>query len=571
MMRVPRVGWGFRISGFQIATAAIGVIVAGTVLLTLGRLAVWSWDEYGTSIPSFYWHDVFGTPALRTMLKNTAIVVLLSSALATLLASLLAWLNERTDASLGAAGSIMPLIPFLMPALALPLGWLFLASPQAGLLNMAIRGALSRIGIHLNTGPLDVYSWPAMVFLYTIFLCGFAYLVIASAMRSIDRGLEEAAKLAGARPPTILVRIVLPALRPAMFSAFLMCLIVAVVMVSVPITIGPGANITILSVYLVQLITTQSPPEYGQAFLLGLLLLIPVVSAWYLQRRTAARGRFAVIGGRVAAGQRLKLGSWRIVGRVIFLGYVLVAVVLPIFGLAYVAGLDFWTSVWPPGSWHPISSIRAAVDNAVIREAIKTSVILGIATGAVLITVAHILAYGQRLFPRLGQIVDALTKTPAVVAQILIAISLLVTLGAPPFNIGAQWLLFIGYLVVFLPFASVITTGAQAQIGRDIVEAAKIANASDVRTFWSIVTPLMRPSLIAGFLLMYVLISGETNVSLILASTQRPVVGFVMLDLYDFSSFPTVASFALLITVVNLTCIAVFTKVLSGRRRFGVV
>jgi iron(III) transport system permease protein len=494
-----------------------------------------------------------------------------SSALATLLAVLLAWLNERTDASFGTAGRIVPLIPFLMPALALPLGWLFLASPQAGMLNMAIRGALRRVGIHVATGPFDTYSWPALIFLYTIFLVGFAYLVLASAMRSIDRGLEEAAKIAGAGPPRILASIIVPALRPAMFSAFLMCLIVAVVMVSVPITVGPGANITILSVYLVQLITTQSPPEYGQAFLLGLLMLVPVVIAWWLQRRTAARGRFAMIGGKVAAGQRLQLGGWRHLGRAIFLFYAIVAVVLPIFGLVYVAGLDFWTSTWPPEHWHLFSSIRKAVDDPVIRSAIKTSVILGVATGAVLILVAHLLAYGQRMFPRLGQIVDALTKTPAVVAQILIAISLLVTLGAPPFQIGTQWLLFIGYLVVFVPFASVITTGAQAQVGRDLIEAAKIADSSDLRTFRSIVTPLLRPSLVAGFLLMYVLISGETNVSLILASTQRPVVGFVMLDLFNFASFPIVASFALVITVVNLVCIAIFMKLLSGRSRFGVV
>lgn len=570
-MRLPGMVWKPRISGFQIAIALIGILVAGVVLVTLGRLALWAWDEYGTSIPSFYLHDVFGNPAVRTMLKNTAIVVCSSSALATLLAALLAWLNERTDASFGTVGRIVPLIPFLMPALALPLGWLFLASPQAGMLNMGIRGALRRIGIHVATGPLDIYSWPALIFLYTIFLLGFAYLVLASAMRSIDRGLEEAAKIAGAGPPRILTRIIIPALRPAMFSAFLMCLIVAVVMVSVPITIGPGANITILSVDLVQLITTQSPPEYGQAFLLGLLMLVPVVIAWWLQHRTAARGRFAMIGGKVAAGQRLQLGGWRYVGRAIFLIYACVAVVLPIFGLVYVAGLDFWTSTWPPQHWHLFSSIRRAIDDPVIRSAIKTSVILGVATGAVLIAIAHLLAYGQRLFPRLGQFVDALTKTPAVVAQILIAISLLVTLGAPPFQVSTQWLLFIGYLVVFVPFASVMTTGAQAQVGRDIIEAAKIADSSDLRTFRSIVTPLMRPSLVAGFLLMYVLISGETNVSLILASTQRPVVGFVMLDLFNFASFPIVASFALVITVVNLVCIAIFMKLLSGRSRFGVV
>jgi hypothetical protein len=65
---------------------------------------------------------------------------------------------------------------------------------------------------------------------------------------------------------------------------------------------------------------------------------------------------------------------------------------------------------------------------------------------------------------------------------------------------------------------------------------------------------------------MYVLVSGETNLSLILANTDRPVVGFVMLDLFNFASFPKVASFALLITAVNLTCVAVFMKLFTGRR-----
>jgi iron(III) transport system permease protein len=559
-----------RISGLQVVVAAIGLFVAGTVLITLGRLAVWAWDEYGTGIPSFYVHNVFGNVAVRHMLMNTVIAVVVSSALATGVAAILAWLNERTDASIGLAGSILPLVPFLMPAIALPLGWLFLASPQAGLLNIAIRGGLRRIGLHLDSGPFNIYSWPAMIFLYTVFLCGFAYLVIASSMRTLDRGLEEAAKLAGARPPRILFRIVLPALRPALFSAFLMCLIVAVVMVSVPITIGPASNITILSVQLVDLITTQSPPEYGQAFLLGLLLLVPVLLAWWLQFRSAARGRFAVIGGKVGVGQKLQLGHWRLVGRGFFLGYVLVAVVFPLLGLLYVAGLDFWSSVWPPQSWHLVKNIRAAVEDPVIRTAIKNSVMLGLGTGAVLIAAAHLVAYAQRLFPTLGRVVDVLTKIPAVVAQILIAIALLVTLGAPPFQLSSGWLLFIGYLVVFLPFASVIATGAQHQIGRDIVEAAKISNSSDLRTFSTIVTPLARPALVAGFLLMYVLVSGETNVSLILASTQRPVVGFVMLDLFNFASYPKVASFALVITVVNLTCIAVFMRLLTGRSRLGV-
>ena len=555
-----------RPSGLQVVLLFLGVLVGGTVVVTVGRLALWAWHDYGTSIPSYYWSQVFDNGPMRQTLINTIVLVTISAFLATVVAAILAWLNERTDASIGSVGRILPLIPFLMPALALPLGWLFLASPNAGTLNVIIRAALKRVGITLTSGPLDIYSWPGLIFLYTVFLSGFAYLVLSSSMRNLDSGLEEAAALSGARSLRTLFRIVLPALRPAMLTAFLVCFIVAVAMVSVPITIAPGANISILAVVIVERVTTRIPIPYGEAFLLGLLMLVPVLLAWTLQRRLAARGRFAVIGGRASGGARLRLGRWRRrVGRSIFLGFAFVAVVLPILGLLYVSGLDFWMEGWP-SRWSPLSHIRSALQDPLIRGALIRSVGLGIATGAALMLVAHLLSYGQRLSPRLGRLVDALTKMPAVITHILIAIAILVTLGGRPFFLGGTiWILFIGYFVCFIPFASVMTTGAHQEIGRDVVEAAKLAHASDARTLRSIVTPLTRPALIAGFLLMYVLVSGETNASLILASTSQPVVGFVMLDLFNFASFPEVASFALLITLVNLTAIAVFMKILGTR------
>lgn len=553
-------------TGFQTVLVLVGAGVAAAVFIPMARLALWSWDEYGTGIPSYYWSEVFGDPVTRQIVIDTAIVVSVSSLLATFVAAILAWLNERTDASIGSVGRVIPLIPFLMPAIALPLGWLFLASPHAGALNVAIRGALARIGISLESGPLDVYSWESLIFLYTVFLVGFGYLVISSSMRNLDSGLEEAAALSGARPLRILFFVVLPALRPALITAFLMCLIVAVAMVSVPITVGTGANIHILSVVIVDLVTNRSPPAYGQAFLLGALMLVPVLLAWAFQRRSAARGRFAVIGGRVSMGANVRLGRWRrAIGRGIFLGYAFVAVVLPVLGLAYVSGVDFWANTWPE-SWSPVPNVREALEDEVVRGAMRTSITLAIVTAVALVAVAQILSYGQRVFPVLGQIVDGLAKTPAVIAHVLLATALLVALGGPPFRLGGSvWLLLLAYFIFFVPFATIMTTGAQHEIGRDVVEAAKLARASDSRTLLSVVTPLTRPALIGAFLLMFVLVSGETNGSLILASTDQPVVGFVMLDLYNFASYPKVASFALLITIVNLAAIAVFMALLSGR------
>ncbi len=557
-----------RPSGLEALLIAVGALIAGLVFVTLVRLALWSWGEYGLGIPQFYWTRVITNDSVRSVLLNTAIVVSVSSVLAVLIGAVLAWLNERTDASFGTIGRILPLVPFLMPAISLPLGWTFLAAPRAGMLNVITRAALARVGVVFDRGPLDLFGWPGMIFLYTVFLCGFAYLVIGASMRNLNSGLEEAAKLAGAGPLRIQLEIVFPALRTALASAFFMCVIIGLVMYSVPVTIGGSANIQILSVLLINLITTQSPPAYGAAFLIGLLLLIPILLIWWLQRRTAQGGRNAVIGGRAAFTSTLRLGARnRLIGRAVFVGYATIAVLLPIAGLAYVGGLQLWSGVWPE-SWDLFSNVRTTLTNATTQPAILWSAWLGVSTGIALVLLSHLVSYGNRMFRRLGPIVDALAKSPAVVAQILIAIALLVTLGGPPFNLlGTAWILFLGYLVLFMPFASVLTTGALQEVGSDVIEAATLAGASEARTFRSIVTPLARSGLVASFLLMYVLVSGETNASQILASTQRPVVGYEMVTLYNYGSFPQVASFALVVTIVNLACVGLFVRVFGGSLR----
>jgi hypothetical protein len=59
---------------------------------------------------------------------------------------------------------------------------------------------------------------------------------------------------------------------------------------------------------------------------------------------------------------------------------------------------------------------------------------LGVLTGAVLVGVTFTLAYGQRWFPRLGPSIDALTKAPAPIANVLLAIAVLLTFAGPPFS-----------------------------------------------------------------------------------------------------------------------------------------
>jgi iron(III) transport system permease protein len=83
------------------------------------------------------------------------IVTGLSSVVAMTVATLFAWLNERTDASMGWVSRLLPLVPLMLPPIALSTGWFFLGHERAGLLNFGLRALTGALGIDLWAGARD--------------------------------------------------------------------------------------------------------------------------------------------------------------------------------------------------------------------------------------------------------------------------------------------------------------------------------------------------------------------------------------------------------------------------------
>lgn len=540
-----------------VAAGLVGLVVGVSMVVLAGRTI----RDLGWNVLEFYRREL-ARSELREILLDTTIIIVSSCLLATAIATVMAWLNERTNASIGRIGRIMPVFPFLMPAIALPLGWLFIAAPKAGLGNVVLRSILNRIGFDLTEGPLDIYSMWALIALYTTILVAFAYMVMGSAMRNLDGRLEEAAQLAGAGPLRVLFQVTAPALKPALISSFLICLLPAVAIVAVPTVIGPGAGITTLSVHIVRAITGRYPPLYGDAFLLGFFMLLPIVLMWLVNRRTAAAGASSLISGKPPATAPVLLRpAARAVGRVVLLGYIAFSVVVPLAGILWVSGLSLWSVNWPD-SWSPIDNVQGVLQDGYMREAIFWSLALGLVTAFALMTFAQFVVYGQRVFAKVGLTVDAILKVPAAIANILLAVSVLIAFGGPPLRLGGGLLiLFIGYFLGYIPYASVLSTAGQQQIGRELYEASKMSGASEFRTYRRIVQPLSTQTYIAGVVLIFVLVGGELNMSMILGTSSRPVVGLVMLETFEYANFTHVAAFALVVTVVNF-CVA--AMLLSG-------
>jgi iron(III) transport system permease protein len=508
----------------------------------------------------------FEQPDVWTLIKNTLIVVIGSAAIALVIGAVLAWVNERTDARMGLLTESLPLVPFLLPPIAGSTAWVLLLSPGAGFLNVWIRDALGFIGVDRVEGPLNIYSFFGLILVYTIYQVPYAFLLITAGLRNVDPALEEASRVGGGGLLRTLRRVTLPAVTPSIAGAVLLMAWSGFGLVSIPLVIGTGANIHVLSERIVRLLG-QFPPEEGVAIGLSLIMIAFVAIAWWAQAAVLKRGRFAAISGKGQRATPVRLGGWRWPVRGVVLLYMAVTTILPLFALVIVSLESYWSAQIPWGKLS-LTAYRVGVfKEPTARKALIDSLELGLIVATVGIVAAALVSlFVVRAGPRLGRAVDGAIKFPATLSHIVIAVGFVLALGGKPFNLaGTTLILMLAYLALYFPQTAVAADNAVAQIGRELPEASRVSGAGEGRTFRRVYLPLMRSGLAAGWALLFVRCVGDLTASSILAGPGNPVVGWKILQVYTDGSYSEMAALSVILTLVSGT-VVVGVMALTRRR-----
>jgi iron(III) transport system permease protein len=516
--------------------------------------------------------EIWDSGRLLSVLGSTLLVVVGSTLLATAIGATFAWLNERTNSSLGRISDVVPIVPLLVPSLAGSIGWILLASAGPGFLNVFIRWVASWFGVDMGTeGPLDVFSWYGLVFLYVLYLVPHVYLTVAAALRNLDPALEEASRMSGAGPFRTLRKVTLPAILPSIFSGAMLALVFGLALFSVPILIATPARIDILSVEIVNLTISVYPAQTGQAVAFGIIMTLFIASILFAQARLIKGGRQAMIGGKASRSSRVDLGLWRWPAKVLMLGYLAVTSVLPLLALVVVSLEPFWTARIRPDKFTFASYRSLFSGGSGILSAFRNSILLGVVGATVAMLIAAVVVFAcRRLGRSLSRSIQAVTKLPSAFSHVVIGVAFIAVFVGVPFQLqGTLLLLFLGYLVVYLPQATFSAESAMGQIGPPLVEASATCGGSDARTFRKVVLPLLRPGLTAGWVFVFILMAGDVTMSVMLASTSTPVVGFTMIDLYHSGTYPLLAAMGVIITVVS-GAVVIPVLVLSRGQTAGV-
>ena len=259
-----------------------------------------------------------------TVLINSWIFAFGSAGAAVVIGVVLAVLVARTDMPLKRLARMTAILAFVSPPWLTAMAYVYLASPNAGFVNQILDHV---IGLKL----FNIQSMGGMIFVTALFLYSFVFMTVEAALASVDGSFEEAARVAGASPLTVVRTVTLPLVYPAIVSGAAFSVIIAWGLFAVPAILGMPARIYVFGTQL-YLFLNAFPPRLELAAAMGVIFVATALVVGAIigaARRLRPERSFAVVAGKGAKAAAIPLGRWRPVATLFVLLTALLSVAGP--------------------------------------------------------------------------------------------------------------------------------------------------------------------------------------------------------------------------------------------------
>ena len=154
------------------------------------------------------------------------------------------------------------------------------------------------LGIEFPLGRNDIYGLDGLVFVQIITFFSVAYLIVRAMLERLDPSMEEAAHSLGAGKFHIFRTVTLPLLVPGMAALFLLLFVESLADLGNPLFIA--GNFTVLSAQI--FLAVAGEYDYQKASSLALVLLIPTLVVFLLQRYYVNRRSYVSVTGKPTGG-----------------------------------------------------------------------------------------------------------------------------------------------------------------------------------------------------------------------------------------------------------------------------
>jgi iron(III) transport system permease protein len=423
-------------------------------------------------------------------LRNTLLLGATVTALSVLVGVPLAYMVARYEFPLKNLVAVLPVVTIVIPEVIVGQSWLLILGNNGLLTNL-----MAQIGIELPS----FYGWTGLIFSMTLVYYTYIYLGVLAALRGFDGQLEEAGLSLGTSPLVTKLRVLVPLMLPAVAVNALV--VFSLVVGNFVLATLLGSKVQLLSVMTYNAFVNEmgGSPLLQSAMSVVSVAIVGIVL--FLQKKVVERKLYTMTPGRAPQAQRVRSGAALLfTGGV---GLIVLVSLLPLIIVFVAAVTETSGPVMRWGTWSLTSLTRIfrsapePVFNSLIFASLATLV------GVFFAVLASYLIVKKR--NGLTHLLDYIVILPLTISGTVMGIALVQT-----FNTG--WLILTGtssimvlcYAVRRLPFAVRNASSTLFNIPDSIEEASISLGVSPLMSFFKVMLPAMKASIISAAILMWV-------------------------------------------------------------------
>lgn len=443
---------------------------------------------------------------------NTLSLAVLTGLSTTVLGTLLALIEDRSDSRVRRALRLLAPLPIITPPFVVGLG-LVLLFGRAGLVNQFLEWAFGIEPGRWFYGWFGV--WLAQLFAFT----PIAFLIVRGVVQGISPSLEEASQSLRADASKTFRHVTLPLMLPGLANAFLVGFIESIADFGNPIVAGGQFSVLSTEIFFA-IVGAQF--DQGRAAALAWILTLFALGVFALQRGVLGRRNFTTVSGKGDAGIPMRLpDGLRRVALAVAVPWLLFTLVVYVF--AFSGGfVQTWGRNYTPTLAHFRTAFAIGFENGGLQwagiawDSLFTTVQLAATAAPITAGLGLLIAWllarvqfrGQGLFEFSALMAFAIPGT-------VLGVSYVLAFNVPPFEItGTGLVIVMCFIFRNLPVGVRAGSAAFRQLDRSLDEASLMLRASTARTLWSIVLPLLKPALAAS--LIYSFVRAMTTVSAVI-------------------------------------------------------
>ncbi|CAI3269602.1 ABC transporter permease [Enterococcus cecorum] len=420
-----------------------------------------------------------------------------------------------------------------------------------GLVTAVLRNIIPNLDANWFQG------YGAVIFIMTFACTSNHIMFLTNAVRSLDYHTIEAARNMGAKPSTVIWRIVLPTLKPTLFALTILTFLTGLSAVSAPLIVG-GTEFQTINPMIITFAKTTASRDI--AAFLAIILGVATILLLAFLNKVEKGGNYISVSKTKAVLHKQKITNpvlnflAHAIAYIFFFIYMMPIVLVILYSFSSSTAISSGKLVLSELTFDNYAQL---FENSSAFKPYIVSVVYSILAAVIVTLLAIIIA---RIVHRAKNKFDFMFEygalLPWILPSTLIAIGLMFTYNQPRllvFNrvlVGTLSIMLIAYIVVKLPFSYRMIKAVFFSIDDNMEEAAKSMGASTFYTMRKVIIPFIMPTVLSVIVLNFNSLLADYDLSVFLYHPLFQPLGIVIKAASDETATSNAQAMSFVYTVV---------------------